>query len=115
MYVFVTYKNEEDQIKKESARVAKNISHCKPLVIIPDVQGQLTPQSQVRAGGHNFEHQFSDANSVVGGGVGPKFKLAQAFMVVLVTCKNDEDQSLKCSQHFSHYKSMRIFQTFNGS
>ena len=25
--------------------------------------------------------------------MGPKFKLIQAFMVFLVTCKNDEDQS----------------------
>ena len=32
-------------------------------------------------------------NYVAGGGVGPKFKLIQAFTVVLVTCKNDEDQS----------------------
>ena len=32
-------------------------------------------------------------NSVVGGGVGPKFKLIQALMVGLVTCKNYEDQS----------------------
>ena len=27
----------------------QHFSHCKPLVIIPDAQGQLTPQSQVRA------------------------------------------------------------------
>ena len=31
------------------------------------------------------------ANSVVGGCVWPKIKLIQAFMVVLVTCKNEED------------------------
>ena len=36
------------------------------MVIIPDAQGQLTPQSQ----------------------------LIQAFMVVLITCKNEEDPSL---------------------
>ena len=93
----------------------QHFSHCKSLVTISDAQGRLTPQSHVRARGnsnsskllwlsplparmkrsnqkHNFEHQFS-ANSVVGGGVGRKFKLVQAFMVVLVTCKNDEDQS----------------------
>ena len=37
----------------------------------------------------------------------------QAFMVVLVTCKNDEDQfkmnGLEWSQHFSHYKSLVTF------
>ena len=31
------------------------------------------------------------ANSVVDGGVWPKFKLIQALMVVLVTCKNKDD------------------------
>ena len=34
-------------------------------------------------------------------------------MVVLVTCKNDEElfkmKALECSQNFSHYKSMVIF------
>ena len=31
------------------------------------------------------------ANSEVRGGIPPKFELIQAFMVVLVTCKNEED------------------------
>ena len=31
------------------------------------------------------------ANSEVGGGILPKFELFQAFMVVLVICKNKED------------------------
>ena len=31
------------------------------------------------------------ANSLVGDGIWQQFKLIQAFMVVLVTCKNDED------------------------
>ena len=30
-------------------------------------------------------------NSVVGGGILPKFELNQAFMHVLVTCKNEDD------------------------
>ena len=62
-----------------------HFSHCQSLVIIPDAQGQLNPQFQVTAGqsfyacphnlqesrrcnqkrkgysGHNFKHQFSDA------------------------------------------------------
>ena len=51
MHVLVTYKNEEDQIKNESARVATTfLPYCKFLVIIQDAQGQLTPQSQVNAG-----------------------------------------------------------------
>ena len=48
----------------------------------------------------------------------PKFELIQAFMYVLVTCKNEEDpiknEVLKCSQDFSHYKSMGIFQYGQG-
>ena len=51
-------------------------------------------------------------NSGVGGGIWPKFKLIQAFMHVLVTCKKwmiDSKMELECSQDFSHYKSMGIF------
>ena len=33
------------------------------------------------------------SNSVVSGGILTKFKLIQAFMIVLVTCKNEEDSS----------------------
>ena len=50
MHVLVTYKNEEDQIKNEGARVQQRFSHCNSLLIIPDMQGQLFAQSQVRAG-----------------------------------------------------------------
>ena len=38
---------------------------------------------------------FSDAQGQitgVGGGIWPKFELIQAFMHVLVTCKNEDDQ-----------------------
>ena len=49
MHVLVTYKS-EDQIKNEGARVATTCLPFKSMLIIPDVQGQLTPQSQVRAG-----------------------------------------------------------------
>ena len=59
------------------------------------------------------------AANIVAGQVWPKIKLIKAFMVVLDTCKNDEDPSkikaLECSHHYSHYKSMEIFQTFKGS
>ena len=48
MHVLVTYKNEEDQIKNEGARVQQRFSHC--MLIIPDMQGQLFAQSQVWAG-----------------------------------------------------------------
>ena len=47
------------------------------------------------------------ANSVVSGGILPKFNLIQAFIVVLVTCKNEEDpiknEGARVLTRFSHY------------
>ena len=65
MVVLVTCKYEEDSIKIEGARVLTRL-----YVIFSDAQGQPTP---------------------VGGRILPKFELIQAFIVVLVTCKNEED------------------------
>ena len=57
-------------------------------------------------------------NSVVGDGILSKFKLIQAFMVVLVTCKNEEDRSKKEGTQvvttFSNYKSLGIFSNAQG-
>ena len=66
MVVLHTGKNEEDPIKNEDARVLTRL-----YVIFSDARGQLTPK-------------FGD-------GILPKFKLIQALIVVLVTCKNEED------------------------
>ena len=45
--------------------------------------------------GHNIIHQYfrraRTDNSGVGVGIWPKFELIQAFMHVLVTCKNEDD------------------------
>ena len=60
-----TCKNEH-LIKNEGARVLTKFYD-----IFSDAQGQLTP---------------------VSGGILPKFELIQAFIVVLITCKNEEDQ-----------------------
>ena len=49
---------------------SQQISHCKSMQIFYDAQGKLTPQSKVGS---------------------TLIKLIQAFMVVLVTCKNEED------------------------
>ena len=66
MVVLVTCKNEEDPIKNEGARVFTTLYI-----------------------------DFSDAQradkSRVSGGIWPKFELIQAFMHVLVSCKNEED------------------------
>ena len=67
MVVLLTSKNEEDFIKNEGARVLTRL-----YVVV------LFRRSRA-------------ANSAVSDEIPPKFKLIQAFMVVLVTCKNEED------------------------
>ena len=62
MDVLVTCKYEEDPIKNEGARVVTTLYS-----------------------------NFSDAdNSGIGVGIWPTFELIQAFMHVLVTCKNED-------------------------
>ena len=63
MVILYTCKNEEDPIKNEQARVLTRL-----YVVFSNAQGQLTPKSAV---------EFCR-----------KFELIQAFIVVLVTCKN---------------------------
>ena len=58
--------NEVDPIKNEGTRVLTRFIYC------------------------FFRHSRA-AYSEVSGGILPKFQLIQAFMVVLVTCKNEED------------------------
>ena len=67
MNVLVTCKYEEDPIKNRGARVFTTL-----FVNFSDVQGQITLKSQC-------------------GGIWPKIELIQAFMHVLVTCKNEDD------------------------
>ena len=65
MAILVTSKYEEDPIKIESVRVATTQNND-----FSNTQGQLTP---------------------VRGRIWLKFKPTQDIMVVLVTCKNEED------------------------
>ena len=67
MVVLHTSKNEEDAIKNEGARVLTRL-----YVVF-------------------FFRRSRAANSEASGGILPKFKLIQAFIAVLVTCKNEED------------------------
>ena len=52
-------------------------------------------------------------NSAGHGGIPPKFELTHAFIVVLVTCKNEEDpiknKGDRVLKHFSYYRSIGIF------
>ena len=66
MVVLHTCKNEEDPIKNEDTRVLTRL--------------------------YVFFFRCSRAaNSKVSGGILPKFELIQAFIIVLLTCKNEED------------------------
>ena len=70
MHVLVTHKNEEDQIKNEGARVATTFLTLK---------------------NGNYSKRSMAANSTVPSESWAKLKLIQAFMIVLITCKNEED------------------------
>ena len=66
----------------------------------------------------NFLRLSKGANSIIGEVTLTKFKLIQAFKVALLISKNKEDafklKALEWSQHFSHYKSIGIFQNAQG-
>ena len=87
--VLVTCKNEEDPIKNEGARVLTSL-FCR------------------------FFRRSRAANSKVSDGILPEFELIQAFIVVLVTCKNEEDPiKNEGAKVLTRYCS--IFQTLKGS
>ena len=71
MHVIVTEKNEEDQIKNEGARVATAFI---PLQVYVD-----------------YSRRSMAANFTVQSESWATIELIQAFMVVLITCKNEED------------------------
>ena len=71
MHVLVTCKNKEDQIENEGARLFTRFS---PLLVYGD-----------------FSRRSRAAKSAVHGPIWSNFELVQDFMVVLLTCKNEED------------------------
>ena len=71
MHVLVTYKNEVDSYKNEGARV---VTRFLPLLVYGD-----------------FSRRSRADNSAVLGRIWPKFELVRDIMVVLVTCKYEED------------------------
>ena len=89
MVVLHTRKNDEDLIKNRGARVFTTL-----YINFSDVQGQITR---------------------VGDGIWRKFEFIQAFMHVLLTCKNEVDQiKNEGARDFSRYKSMGIFPDAQG-
>ena len=71
MHVLVTCKNEEDQIENEGARL---FTRFLPLKVYGD-----------------YSRRSRAANSAVHCPIWSNFELVQDFMVVLLTCKNEED------------------------
>ena len=71
MHVLITCKNEDDQIKNEGARV---VTRFFPLKVYGD-----------------FSNRSRAANSAVLGQIWPKFELVRDILVVLITCKYEED------------------------
>ena len=78
MYILATCNNKEDPIKNEGARV-----FTFPIISL-----------------WGFSRRSSAANSAVNNRIWSNFELIRDFMVVLVTCKNEEDPTLECSHQF---------------
>ena len=94
MGILVACKNEEDPIKNEGARVVTTL-----FINFSDAQGELTPKS--------VSESCLNSNS------------AELLWLVLLSERvkkiHLKMKELEWSQHFSHYKSMGIFQTLKGS
>ena len=81
MDVLVTCKYEEDPIKNEGARVDTKLFS----------KYEEDPIKNEGARVQQFFRRARADNSGVGVSIWPKFKLIQAFMHVLDTCKNEDD------------------------
>ena len=94
MVVLLTCKNEEDPIKNRGARVFTTL-----YINVLDVQGQITLMLVVVSGRNLNSSKLSCMSSLP----------ARMRMI------DSKMKELECSQDFSHYKSMGIFQTLKGS
>ena len=94
MNVLVTCKYEEDPIKNRGARVFTTL-----YVNFSDAQGQTTLESVVVSGRNLNSSKLSCMSSLPA-----RMRMIESKM-----------KELECSQDFSHYKSMGIFQTLKGS
>ena len=95
MHVLDTCKNEEDPIKNEGARLFTRFSHYKSMGIFPDAQGQLTPQSLVRAG------RISNSSEI----------LWMSSLPASMKKIRSKMKSLEWTQHLPHYNSMVAMET----
>ena len=94
MVVLLTCKNKEDTIKNEGARVITTL-----YIDFSDAQGQITLESVV-VSSRNWKSSKLSCMSLLP----TRMKMIHTKM-----------KELECSQDFSHYKSMGIFQMLKGS
>ena len=94
MVVLVTCKNEEDPIKNEGARVFTTL-----YINFSDTQGQITLELVVVSSRNLNSSKFSCMSSLPA-----RMRMIESKM-----------KKLECSQDFSHYKFMGIFQMPKGS
>ena len=106
------------KLKMKVLDCSQDFSHYKSLGIFPDAQGQLTLQSTVRSGqilnsvetlwlssipakmkkirskieALECSQHYTSIFQTRKGSIWQKFELIQAFMHVLVTCKNEDDR-----------------------
>ena len=92
--VLVTYQYEEDPIKNRGARVFTTL-----YINFSDAQRQITLELVVVSGRNLYSSKLSCMYSLP----------ARMRMI------DSKMKELECSQDFSHYKSMGIFQTLKGS
>ena len=93
MVVLLTCKNKEDPIKNEGARVFTTL-----YIDFSDAQGQITLESVV-VSSRKWNSSKLSCNSLLP----TRMKMIHTKM-----------KELEWSQHFSHYKSMGIFQDAQG-
>ena len=94
MDVLITCKYEEDLIKNEGARVVTTL-----YMNISDAQGQITLELVVVSSRNLNSSKLS----------------CMSLLPARTRTINSKMKELECSQDFSHYKSMGIFQTLKGS
>ena len=93
MVVLITCKNEEDWIKNEGARVFTTL-----YINFSEAQVQVTPELVVVSGRNLNSSKLSCMSSSPA-----RMKMIQSKM-----------EGLEWSQHFSHYKSLKIFPEAQG-
>ena len=150
MYVLITCSMKRIQSKTAEKTWWLRFSHYMSTGFFFDAQGQLTLYSVIRSGRNSnsskilcmsslpaslkrngsiatekkwwrrFFRRSRAANSIINGGIWPKFKLIQAFMHVLITCKyekgSDQKQPRKCDAVvFPIISLWEFFPTLKGS